>query len=71
MLVIDHKEKVSLINHNIICDIKRTLFFVIYHKPFSYYDAGLQECFVINCGKDAFVMAACDKSLKFMTNQKS
>ena len=52
MFVIDHKENVSLINQKIGCLIKQgLLFFVIYHKPFCYCIAGMQECLMINCRK--------------------
>ena len=40
---------------------------VIYHKPFSYCNVGIQECFVINCD-GCFLIG---QSLKFMTNHKN
>ena len=45
--------------------IKQGLFFfVIYHKTFCYCYVGMQECFVINCGKGCF----CDGCLWLITD---
>ena len=71
MLVIDHKEKVSLINHNIVCDITRTIFLWSIINLSLIMIQGCRNVLWLIVEKDAFVMAACDKSLKFMTNQKS
>ena len=45
MFVIDHIEKVPLINHKKFA----TFFYVTCHKPYCYWHVGIQECFVIYC----------------------
>ena len=52
MFVIDHKIKVSLINHKQFCDYLRTLFLCDLTQTFLLLKCYVSECFVINCGKN-------------------
>ena len=59
-----YKEKVSLINHKIVCYLSRTIFLFDHYKPFYFCNLGMQGCFVINCRKGYL----CDGCLCLITD---
>ena len=64
MFVIDHKEKVSLINSKIVCALTRNIFLCNLSQTF--FLIVMKECrnvFVINCGKGCL----CDGCLGLIT----